>query len=326
MSIRHLPQFCWPRLPDVVRLVGTTAAVLVLGILGAATLSAATPAPAAANPRPARSTSSEARSRTVVDHAVQPAGGACRDCGPGGCHRQHAPCHHRNCREGACVPYCPVRPGTFGYYGTQWRRWPGQGVVPVSNQEAATPAVPPKSEVPDADEESMAPEPSELPEPDMPAARAADLDRGGSPLDRPFPPEPDTTPAAAEPDAGREPVEPTQPAPREVPRADEARPAQPEAAPAKTRPEDENLFDDSAARKIRRKIPIANVGQPSQRETGKQVQPANHELEAIDGEREPVAAAPLTATGRETRPARPRTVPRVAFDPRAETARMRQAR
>jgi hypothetical protein len=195
--------------------------------------------------------------------------------------------------------------------------------VPVSNQEAATPAVPPKSEVPDADEESMAPEPSELPEPDMPAAGATELNRGGNSLESPFPPEPDTTPAAGEPNAAREPVEPTQPEPREVPRADEARPAQPEAAPAKPRPEDENLFDDSAARKIRRKIPIANVLQP---EAARRVQPASHEGEAIHGDRDPAAAVRPAATGPEARPATTRTVPRVAFDPRAETARMRQAR
>lgn len=52
------------------------------------------------------------------------------------------------------MPSCPVRPGQFGYYGTQWRRWPAQGVVPASAVEAATPVAPPKSAVPDAEEES----------------------------------------------------------------------------------------------------------------------------------------------------------------------------
>jgi hypothetical protein len=46
----------------------------------------------------------------------------------------------------------------FGFYGTQWRRWPGSGVVPASNNEAATPARPPRAEVPGAEEESLAPD------------------------------------------------------------------------------------------------------------------------------------------------------------------------
>jgi hypothetical protein len=56
-----------------------------------------------------------------------------------------------------CVPSCPVRPGQFGYYGTQWRRWPGQGVIQASAAEAATPVKPPKSAVPGAEEESPTP-------------------------------------------------------------------------------------------------------------------------------------------------------------------------
>jgi hypothetical protein len=96
--------------------------------------------------------------RTIVDPAVVPAGGArCPHCPGGGCRHgvgQHrARGHHANCRPGMCVPYCPVRPAEFGFYGTRWRRWPGQQVVPVS-ADAATPAMPPRSEVPGADEES----------------------------------------------------------------------------------------------------------------------------------------------------------------------------
>ena len=93
------------------------------------------------------------RSKTVVDHAVVPAGGLhCRHCGPGGC-RVHGG-HMAGCRDGLCVPHCPVRPSQYGYYHTQWRRWPGQGVVPTSAEQAATPVAPPASQVPTVDEES----------------------------------------------------------------------------------------------------------------------------------------------------------------------------
>jgi hypothetical protein len=217
-----------------------------------------------------------------------------------------------------------VRPGTFGYYGTQWRRWPGQGVVPVSNEEAATPVVPPKSEVPSADEESMAPEPSELPAPDMPTAENGDLDRGDSGRGTPLPPEPEATPATTEPDVRPGPMELRQPSslePRTAPRADEA---QPEAAPSKPGTGEDNLFDDSAARKIRRKIPVASGGQPARREAAGRVQQAAHELEEIG--RDGASAARPAATTAGPRAAKPRTVPRVPFDPRAEAARMRQAR
>jgi hypothetical protein len=337
MSNRDLPLPRWIRLVVAIRPAAPTAAIIALGVLAIAPLPAAEPT-RAASPRPTRSPQTDARSRTVVDHAVQPAGGAaCRECGPGGCqHRQPAHGHHRNCRDGACVPYCPVRPGTFGFYGTQWRRWPGQGVVPVSNEEAATPVVPPKSEVPDADEESMGPAASELPEPEMPAASGRDMNRGGNALDTPFPPEPDAA-IPAEPMTEQEPAaaqQPTAPEPREVPQANEAKPAQPEAAkpaqpeaaPAKPRPADENLFDDSAALKIRRKIPVANGAQPLRREPASRVQPANHEGDEISRDRGPAAAVRPATSAPPARAAKPRTVPRVPFDPRAETARMQQGR
>lgn len=95
--------------------------------------------------------------RVVVDPQVTTAGGhACRACDSGQC-RLHGHCghrHHPECRDGLCVPFCPVRPSTFGFYGTQWRRWPGQGVVPASAEDAVTPMPPPKSAVPGPDEES----------------------------------------------------------------------------------------------------------------------------------------------------------------------------
>ena len=117
-----------------------------------------------------------AQPAVMFDPAVVPAGGAgccsARD-GSGrvsqaGFHHAHAP----GCRDGMCVPSCPVRPGHFGYYGTQWRRWPGQGVIQTSAAEAATPVAPPKSAVPGADEES--PQPREAAEALEPPAAPED--------------------------------------------------------------------------------------------------------------------------------------------------------
>jgi hypothetical protein len=134
--------------------VAVTPAVLLACVMP---VLAASPVPSGG--RPQAETGVAAGRRTIVDHAVVPAGGArCPQCPGGRCrhgqghHRSSG--HHPDCRHGQCVPYCPVRPSEFGFYGTQWRRWPGQGVVPVSAEQAATPMVPPKSEVPGPDEES----------------------------------------------------------------------------------------------------------------------------------------------------------------------------
>ena len=237
--------------------------------------------------------------RAIVDHAVQPAGGVCHQCGPAGC--KHG--HHRDCRDGACVPYCPVRPSTFGFYGTQWRRWPGSGVVQASNEQAAAPVKPPKSSVPGPDEESLGPKPSELPEPDFPADETTSADQRPA-----VPPEPE----APEP-AGPATESTDRAAPAPTPEAD-AKSAQPEseAAPAKPRPQDENLFDESAAKRVRRKIPVTAGQRPAPRPTASRVQPAAHQE---DASRDDAAAA--------RRPAA-KAVPRVAFDPRKESERMRQ--
>jgi hypothetical protein len=240
--------------------------------------------------------STAARATTTVDPAVTPAGGhGCRSCGPAGCRPGHA-CghrHHRDCRDGVCAPYCPVRPGTFGFYGTSWRKWPGQGVMPVSHQTEVTPALPPRSEVPGADEESFKSKASELPEPETadesapPRAptrpNAAARER---PVREPAPatesePAPERKPAiepapAPEPEAEPTPEPAAKPAPEPQPKAgarepgrlppgesprpaadDSPPPALPESKPApKPRPQDENLFDENAAR-VRRQIPVA---------------------------------------------------------------------
>jgi len=284
--------------------------MLTAAFLGGA-VSLALPAAAAESGRAAARTGGgrTAATKTVVDAAVRPAGGmVCHDCGPGACrHGKHG--HHRDCRDGICAPYCPVRPGTFGYYGTQWRRWPGQGVVPVSNVEAATPVKPPKSEVPGVDEESLGPKPDDLPEP----LEGSDGDAG--PRSRRLPPEPDASsavePAAPEP-AAPEPTAPeptaTEPGttePRAMPLDSPVAPSRPAAEETPpTKPKSDDLFDDSAARKVRRKIPVQSAG----------------------GARAPDAASGVKPTSHEATRNPPRAVPRVAFDPRAESARMRESR
>ena len=118
-----------------------------------------------------------------VDHAVLPAGGAaagqarCSQCQRAACPQcrlpdpqQHAHAH-AHCQHGLCPAHCPVRPDVFGFYGTQWRRWPGSGVAQASNNEAATPARPPLAEVPGAEEESLVPDAAAA---DLPAPAAVD--------------------------------------------------------------------------------------------------------------------------------------------------------
>lgn len=191
---------------------------------GPANLGDATAAePAAAMRGP---TGAPRRPRTIVDHAVTPAGLGCRHCGAGVCPLHHG--HLDACRDGLCAPHCPVRPSQYGFYRTQWRRWPGEGVVPASAAEAATPVPPPAVQIPGPDEESpRSPEDeSAVPEPDaevvepeedapakrLPANPAADdagdaADPAEPPSDGPpVPPtppgEPPVPPEAEDPTAG----------------------------------------------------------------------------------------------------------------------------
>jgi hypothetical protein len=94
-----------------------------------------------------------------------------------------------------------VRPEVFGFYGTQWRKWPGSAAVRTSFQEEATPVRPPRAEVPKATEESLqspdatAEGETKNTEPTQPDAAAEDLPpvkRGVDeapkvPLPKPFP-------------------------------------------------------------------------------------------------------------------------------------------
>jgi hypothetical protein len=229
----------------------------------------------------------------IVDPAVVPAGAmTCTTCGPacGGHGGLHG--HHHGCREGNCVPYCPVRPDRYGFYGTQWRKWPGQQILQVSNDQAAAPIAPPRSEVPDADEESMNPSAGDLP---APAPQAA------APLTAPAPdllpsrPETAPTPDGFQPEPQRQ-AEPAPVPERAVPEPAPAPAVTPEPtpAPAQPRPEDENLFEADSGWKAKRKFAV------TRRDAA-------------------VTAASHSAT------TSPRLVPRVPFDASAEAQRVRAA-
>lgn len=135
--------------------------------------------PAALRPVPGRPMPT-GRPAAKVDAAVMPAGGtssqrcsqcdraACPHCRQTGGPRPHGTAHS-HCQHGLCPAHCPVRPDVFGFYGTQWRRWPGSGVVPASATDAAAPARPARSQVPSAAEESL---PREEDLPTEPAAAA----------------------------------------------------------------------------------------------------------------------------------------------------------
>jgi hypothetical protein len=243
------------------------------------------------------------------DSQVVPAGGGrCHACQPGTCrhggHGGHG--HLAGCREGHCVAYCPVRPQQFGFYGTQWRQWPGQAVVPVSDERRATPAVPPRLAIPSPEQEAMRPQEDELERAD-PRAKP---DEPAAPADLPSPaaPQPPLEPAPR-------PTVPREPEPRPLEPAREAEPAVPADAeepalpklqkPGDTRPEDENLFEARPRETIRRRFLVGPAATEADGEGA--VRPAAHGA----------AAHP--------RPD-PRQVPRVPFDPAAESRRLRSGR
>lgn len=256
----------------------------------------------------------------IVDPAIQPAGGVgCTSCGPAGCRQSHGGHHghHSGCRDGVCVPYCPVRPQQFGFYGTQWRRWPGQVITPVSAERDAAPVAPPKSAVPGPAEESLSPQGD--------GEAAGDANAGEStPTTQPLPepavrpqptpgpdllePAPETRP---EPKSGAktepQPEPPMELAPAQPRPAEETKPAEPEPAKqapeTKPRPEDENLFEVLSGWRARRKFPVGPAGGTAAMATPTQA-------EVFDRVGHTEAAAP----------------PRVPFDPAAETRRLRSVR
>jgi hypothetical protein len=257
------------------------------------------------------------RSR-MSDPAVRPAGGAgCHSCGPGGCRQAHGKHHghHAGCRDGVCVPYCPVRPQQFGFYGTQWRRWPGSAVVQVSGTRDAGPVSPPRSAVPGPNEESLNPQGDEEPaaEPTAPRNLEPAPEMRREPPAEPQPaPEPKTEPTPEpKPEPKSEPLFPSA-EPKQLPAEPKPLPAEPSppAPEAKPRPEDENLFEAISG------IGSGN-GSPARRRFA--VGEAAAEVSAI-----PAAGVIEPATHLDESP--PQRVPRVSFDPAAETRRIRSTR
>lgn len=179
-------------------------------------------------------------------------GGACSGprCSHGRC--SHGACRHGGCEVPGCPANCPVRPASFGFYGTQWRTWPGQAPIEPARVERAAPVMPPKSEVPGADEESPVPGGGQTEE-DPGAPGATD----GPPRDR----EPSMLPP---PDAERRsdanlPEEPGEPMPPEEKPAD--------GKPATEKSDEANLFDEASLQRrgLARREMLAQVAVQQER-------------------------------------------------------------
>lgn len=299
-------------------LVRWTRRSVAVTAIAVATIPGASPADSPADPAASRAA---APAKTISDPAVSPAGGLhCSHCGTGRCqHGQRSGHgHHAGCRNGVCVPYCPVRPHQFGFYGTRWRKWPGQDVVPVSAERAVTPAVPPRSAVPGADEESMSPRAGDfsVDEPGMAMPPAAGGPGGPGQFDQPAlepapmpqpAPEPRPAPPAPSNDEGLFPARPPAPAEPTPPAAPAPAPApepKPEPKAEPTRPEDENLFEVRSGQRARRKFVIQEPARAAS----------------------PDADQPAVRQTRHAVPARPLDVPPVPFDAAAETRRIRGIR
>jgi hypothetical protein len=162
-----------------------------------------------------------------------------------------------HCQGGTCPANCPVRPDEFGFYETQWRSWPSATNQKAVTPETLTPASPPKSEVPGAEEESL-PQPA-FTEEDAEAEAAAPLPipRIAVPDRRPST-ESDKKPSA-------EAAEPLTPSPEsQAPEAEPAaEPAVPEKEPPAAPAKEENLFDE--ARRLPRAAVLAIASQKAAR-------------------------------------------------------------
>ncbi len=158
-------------------------------------------------------------------------------------------CANGGCGKAGCPAQCPVRPDRFGFYGTQWRSWPGQGIVQASFTEAATPVRPPKSEIPDADEESP-PSAPELPTDEEPRDEELTAE--------PLPPAKAPAESPAQPPAKKKDSEPLESPFADEPAAesDVKKPAAKE--PAVEKPSspaaEENLFDEASHRRRRNEL------------------------------------------------------------------------
>ncbi len=152
--------------------------------------------------------------------------------------RCNGQCRDGQCGRPGCPAHCPVRPDRFGFYGTQWRTWPGAGVVQAAFTNAATPVRPPQSEVPSADEESPpAPEPEEAGGQEGDANVDAERLPSGDEADGATP-----APAIIPEPSAEEPAEPAELPPAKPPAIE--KPVVPAA--------EENLFDEASLQRRRR--------------------------------------------------------------------------
>lgn len=274
---------------------------------GVGPLAAACVAVACWSPHAAAAEQAPAARRVISDPAVTQAGGVCRGCRDAHCRSCRLRGHHDTCRDGTCHPHCPVRPQEFGFYNTQWRRWPGQGVVPVTNLQDATPDLPPKSAVPGADEESRGPQAGDLPAPEPEADAAA------PPATQPTdsrPAEPSILPAD-EP-APLEPLEPAAPSRENPADAEPVAPAPPAAEPpaeepAAKEPATGDVFDESATGPVRRRFVAKRLVAEAAQPVPAPVRPATLTYPASAEQELPPPPAVM--------PPRATRVPRVPFDP-----------
>ncbi len=189
--------------------------------------------PAAIDPEPAEAPA-DVGDPGACTGPRHPHGGRCNGarCAHGRC--GHGACRHGGCEVPGCPAHCPVRPATFGYYDTQWRTWPGHGIEQVSSTQPAAPVMPPKSEVPTADEESPVPG-FESATGDSTGAEPADqLQRDEERSILP-PPGADRRPRSEPP------AKPSDDKPADAKPADDA--------PAKEKSDDANLFDEANLRR-----------------------------------------------------------------------------
>lgn len=148
---------CVPVLSRCVTITSIVIGMMAWGLTDASEL--VPPVASASRPRPPAATAH------VVDHGPPVASIASRrgPCGDAPCTHEHcggdghSACRREGCEVEGCPAHCPVRPASFGFYGTQWRSWPGQQVAQAAHAEPAAPVMPPKSEVPTAAEESPVP-------------------------------------------------------------------------------------------------------------------------------------------------------------------------
>lgn len=207
--------------------------------------------------------------------------GEVRQCGFG--HHDAGRLCHGGCRDGGCPTHCPVRPQTFGFYGTQWRAWPTQGTAKTDDARGSMPVPPASSAVPGIDEESLKSTDQSLPADDLPVpdtfqdqapppALPADADRdargplggaaaGRDELDDLPPLEPAPSKRTTEADRGAEadeaaPVPPAE-GPSEPERALEPireRPPEPQPQAEPPSKPDDNIFDEAGRSRRRSEL------------------------------------------------------------------------